>query len=72
MYWASAPHGFAACLWRTPAHAVAANSGPHHLRALRAAAGACARLELRRFRVCKRRGERGLRVEAADGGDAGW
>jgi hypothetical protein len=43
MYWYGTPHpktgvNLATCIWQTRAHAVAANSRPHHIRAMRLAA----------------------------------
>ncbi|KIP11615.1 hypothetical protein PHLGIDRAFT_457821 [Phlebiopsis gigantea 11061_1 CR5-6] len=60
------------CIWQSRAHAITANSGPHHIRALRQAVTSCEKFELHRYRLRKLSGERALRVEAYDRGDDGW
>ncbi|KAI0743601.1 hypothetical protein C8Q80DRAFT_1220556 [Daedaleopsis nitida] len=77
LYWYGTPHpqsglNLATCIWQSRAHAAAANSRPHHIRAMRLAAASYERYDLERYRLRKLKGERHLRVEAYDGGDVGW
>ncbi|KAI0341924.1 hypothetical protein BDW22DRAFT_218789 [Trametopsis cervina] len=77
LYWYGIPHpvtglNLATCIWQSRAHAVAANSKPHHIRAMRLAAASYERYELARYRLKKVHGERELRVEPYDSGDVGW
>ena len=77
LYWYGTPHpvtgmNLATCIWQSRAHAIAANSKPHHVRAMRLAAASYERYELARYRLIKERGERQLRVEPYDRGDVGW
>lgn len=77
LYWTSAPHAVTgvrttACIWRSRAHAIAAHSGPHHIRALRRALSTHTRYDMCRFRLRKVRGESTLRVERYDCGDENW
>lgn len=67
MYWYGTPHpetglNLATCVWQSRAHAAAANSRPHHVRAMRLAAASYERYELERYRLCKLRGEHRLQV----------
>lgn len=77
LYWYGIPHpetglNLATCIWQSRAHAIAANSKPHHVRAMRLAAASYERYELARYRLIKSRGEQELRVEPYDRGDVGW
>ncbi|KAI0696726.1 hypothetical protein BC835DRAFT_1405888 [Cytidiella melzeri] len=77
LYWYGIPHAetglnLATCIWQSRAHAIAANSKPHHIRAMRLAAASYERYELARYRLKKVKGERELRVEPYDNGDVGW
>ncbi|CDO69370.1 hypothetical protein BN946_scf184961.g12 [Trametes cinnabarina] len=77
LYWYGTPHpttglNLATCIWQSRAHAAAANSRPHHIRAMRLAAASYERYELERYRLQKVKGETRLRVEPYDGGDVGW
>lgn len=77
MYWYGTPHpatglNLATCIWQSRAHAIAANSRPHHIRAMRLAAASYERYDLERHRLYKVRGERNIRVDSYDGGDIGW
>ncbi|GJE94497.1 hypothetical protein PsYK624_106670 [Phanerochaete sordida] len=77
LYWDSAPHPvtgvkMTTCIWRSRAHAIAAHSGPHHIRALRRAVATHERYDMHRYRLRKIRGESTLRVERYDDGDEGW
>ena len=64
--------GNAALDARARAHAAAASSRPHHVRAMRLAAGAYESYELERWCLRKIKGERGLRVERYESGEVGW
>ena len=77
LYWYGIPHqetglNLATCIWQSRAHAIAANSRPHHIRAMRLAAASYERYELRRYRIRKIRDDPVLRVEPYDSGDVGW
>ncbi|GJE94969.1 hypothetical protein PsYK624_111460 [Phanerochaete sordida] len=77
LYWYGIPHpetglNLATCIWQSRKHAIAANSQPHHISAMRLAAASYERYELRRYRLSKIPGERTLRVAPYDGGDVGW
>ncbi|EIW63503.1 uncharacterized protein TRAVEDRAFT_62977 [Trametes versicolor FP-101664 SS1] len=77
LYWYGTPHpetglNLATCIWQSRTHAAAANSRPHHIRAMRLAAASYERYELERHRLRKVKGEARLRVEPYDGGDVGW
>ncbi|KAI0374190.1 hypothetical protein BV20DRAFT_607218 [Pilatotrama ljubarskyi] len=77
LYWYGTPHpetglNLATCIWQSRNHAAAANSRPHHIRAMRLAAASYERYELERHRLRKVKGETHLRVEPYDGGDVGW
>ena len=77
LFWDSAPHALTGvrttvCIWRSRAHAIAAHSGPHHIRALRRVLKTHERYETRRFRLRTVRGESALRVESYDNGDEDW
>ena len=77
LYWYGIPHpetglNLATCIWQSRAHAIAANSKPHHVRAMRLAAASYERYELARYRLRKVKGESVLRVEPYDSGDVGW
>ncbi|CAL1707078.1 unnamed protein product [Somion occarium] len=77
LYWYGIPHpvtglNLATCIWQSRQHAIAANSRPHHVRAMRLAAASYERYELQRFRVTKIKGETGVRVSPFDHGDVGW
>ncbi|OCH93082.1 hypothetical protein OBBRIDRAFT_370584 [Obba rivulosa] len=73
MYWYGSPHpetglNLATCIWQSRAHAAAANSRPHHVNAMRLAAASYERYDLERYRLCKVRGERGVKVLPYDKG----
>lgn len=77
LYWYGTPHpttglNLATCIWQSRAHAAAANSRPHHIRAMKLAAASYERYELERYRLQKVKGERRVRVQPYDGGDVGW
>jgi hypothetical protein len=62
----------ATCIWQSRKHASAANSRPHHIKAMRLAALSYEVYALHRYKLVKAKGERGVTVEAYDGGDVGW
>lgn len=77
LYWYGIPHpetglNLATCIWQSRAHAIAANSQPYHVSAMRLAAVSYERYELRRYRLSKVWGERNIRVQPYDGGSVGW
>ncbi|EJF65267.1 hypothetical protein DICSQDRAFT_177888 [Dichomitus squalens LYAD-421 SS1] len=77
LYWYGTPHpttslNLATCIWQSRAHAAAANSRPHHIRAMRLAAASYERYELERYRLKKVKGEPRVHVEPYDGGDVGF
>ena len=62
----------ATCIWQSRKHAVAANSRPHHIRAMRLAAQAFDIYTLERYRLQKLKGETGVTIEPFENGDVGW
>jgi len=77
LYWYGTPHhktglNLATCIWQSRQHAIAANSRPHHIRAMRLAAASYERYELLRYRLIKTKGEAGLHLAPYDQGDVGW
>ena len=63
MYWYGVPDpetglNLATCLWQSRAHAIAANSSPDHIRAMRLAASSYERYELERWTLRKTAGSR--------------
>ncbi|KAI0266759.1 hypothetical protein BC834DRAFT_873394 [Gloeopeniophorella convolvens] len=77
MYWYGIPDpktglNLATCVWQSRAHAVAANSRPHHIRAMRLAATSYDTYELERWTLRKSAGSRHLEVLPYDGGAVGW
>ncbi|VDB95961.1 unnamed protein product [Peniophora sp. CBMAI 1063] len=77
LYWYGTPDqetglNLATCIWQSRAHAIAANSRPHHIKAMRLAAASYERYDLERWRLVKERGERGVKVQEYTGGDVGW
>jgi hypothetical protein len=73
MYWYGMPEqgtgrNLATCVWQTRAHALAANTGPNHLRAIRVAALSYETFQLERYTLRKTAGSRRLEVLPFDGG----
>ena len=67
MYWYGIPDtetglNLATCVWQSRASAAAANSRPHHIRAMRQAAAAYELYELERWTLRKKAGSRYLEV----------
>jgi len=68
LYWYGTPHpetrmNLATCIWQSRAHAIAANSRPHHIRAMRLAAASYEHYELKRYWLCKAKGEVGVTIK---------
>lgn len=77
MYWYGVPDpetgmNLATCIWQSRKHAVAANSHPHHIRAMMLAAASYEIYTLERHKLRKVRGERGVTVEPFDGTEVIW
>lgn len=77
MYWYGIPNtetgmNLATCIWQSRKHAVAANSRPHHIKAMRLAAAAYDVYRLERYVLRKRLGERHVIVEDFHAGEVGW
>ncbi|KAG8687210.1 hypothetical protein FRC09_013633 [Ceratobasidium sp. 395] len=77
MYWYGVPDSetgdnLATCIWQSRAHAVAANSQPHHIKAMRLAAASFEFYTLERHVIRKWRGIPGLEVAPYSGGEVGW
>lgn len=77
MYWYGVPDSvtglnLATCVWQSRAHAIAAISGPHHIRAMRLAAASYDVYSLERHVLRKEKGQRGLIIEDYVGGEVGW
>jgi hypothetical protein len=67
MYWYGIPDpetgvNLATCVWQSRAHAIAANSRPHHIQAMRLAASSYERYDLERWTLSKTAGSRRLEV----------
>lgn len=77
MYWYGIPNpqtgmNLATCIWQSRKHAVAANSRPHHIKAMRLAAQSYDVYSLNRYVLKKVKGEEGVTIEPYEGGDVGW
>ncbi|KXN90622.1 UPF0643 protein PB2B2.08 [Leucoagaricus sp. SymC.cos] len=77
MYWYGIPNpetgmNLATCIWQSRKHATAANSRPHHIRAMKLAAASYEVYDLERYRLSKRKGEKHVSIENYTGGDVGW
>lgn len=77
MYWYGIPNpqtgmNLATCIWQSRQHAVAANSRPHHITAMRLAAKSYEVYSLNRYVLRKRKGEAYVTVEPYEGGEVGW
>ena len=77
MYWYGIPNpetglNLATCIWQSRRHAMFANSKPHHINAMRLAAGAYEIYQLERYRLVKDKGSTGVHVESFTGGEVGW
>ncbi|EGO00267.1 hypothetical protein SERLA73DRAFT_53138 [Serpula lacrymans var. lacrymans S7.3] len=77
MYWYGAPDpnsgmNLATCIWQSRKHAIAANSRPHHLRAMKLAAASYEIYTLERYKLQKLQGEKGVSIQPFEGGEVGW
>ena len=77
MYWYGVPDpvtglNLATCIWQSRAHASAANSRPHHIRAMHLARDAYDIYTLERYVLRKRRGTTSVTVEKYVNGEVGW
>ncbi|KAF5348625.1 hypothetical protein D9758_006853 [Tetrapyrgos nigripes] len=77
LYWYGIPNqetglNLATCIWQSRKHAIAANSRPHHIRAMRLAAESYEIYDLERYVLRKLVGQPGVTVEAFAGGEVGW
>ncbi|KAL0956593.1 hypothetical protein HGRIS_002729 [Hohenbuehelia grisea] len=77
LYWYGIPNpetgmNLATCIWQSRKHAIAANSRPHHIAAMKLAAASFSTYELERYRLRKVRGESHVAIEPYIGGDVGW
>lgn len=76
MYWYGIPDpetgvNLATCVWQSRAHAIAANSRPNHIRAMRLAGSSYETYEMQRWSLNKVAGSRHLEVVPFDLGTAG-
>jgi hypothetical protein len=58
----------ATCIWQTRAHALAANTRPHHIHAARLAVSSYETFQLERYTLRKTAGSRRVEVLPFDGG----
>jgi hypothetical protein len=77
MYWYGKPHSvtgvnLATCIWQSRKHAIAANSRPHHIRAMKLAAQSYDMYDLERYRLVKVAGQTHVNVEQYQHGEVGW
>lgn len=78
MYWYGVPDlqtglNLATCIWQSRRHALAASSGPHHIRAMKLAAVSYDIYNLERYCLSKVKGKQGIQVEEYSVGvDVGW
>ncbi|KEP52465.1 hypothetical protein V565_044980 [Rhizoctonia solani 123E] len=77
MYWYGVPDSetgdnLATCVWQSRAHAVAANSQPHHIKAMRLAAASFEFYTLERFVLKKWKGTSELELVPYTSGEVGW
>ncbi|KAF8706208.1 hypothetical protein RHS03_05129, partial [Rhizoctonia solani] len=76
MYWYGVPEAsgdnLATCIWQSRAHAIAANSGPHHIKAMRLAASSFEYYTFERFVLRKWKGVTDLELTPYTEGPVGW
>jgi hypothetical protein len=77
MYWYGIPNSqtgmnLATCVWQSRKHAIAANSRPYHIQAMKLAAASFEVYDLERHILRKAKGQKGVTVELFTGGDVGW
>ncbi|KAG8763771.1 hypothetical protein FRC11_012774 [Ceratobasidium sp. 423] len=77
MYWYGVPDSetgdnLATCVWQSRAHAAAANSRPHHIKAMRLAAASFEYYTLERYALRKWKGTTDLEIVPYTSGEVGW
>ncbi|KAJ7178530.1 hypothetical protein C8R43DRAFT_1117906 [Mycena crocata] len=77
LYWYGLPNqetgmNLATCIWQSRKHAIAANSRPHHIRAMRLAAESYEVYNLERHVLRKVAGTTKVTIEPFVGGEVGW
>ncbi|THV05074.1 hypothetical protein K435DRAFT_816647 [Dendrothele bispora CBS 962.96] len=77
LYWYGIPNqetglNLATCIWQSRKHAVAANTRPHHIRAMKLAAESYEIYDLERYVLRKAPSNYGVTIEPFVGGDVGW
>lgn len=77
MYWYGVPDpqtglNLATCIWQSRQHAIAANSRPHHIRAMMLARDSYEIYTLERHVLRKTVGEANVSIEPYGGGEIGW
>ncbi|KAF9024815.1 hypothetical protein BDZ89DRAFT_108690 [Hymenopellis radicata] len=77
LYWYGIPNqetgmNLATCIWQSRRHAMAANSRPDHIRAMKLAAESYEIYTLERHVLRKSLHQRGVTIEPFQGGDVGW
>ncbi|KAG6845390.1 hypothetical protein H0H87_009737 [Tephrocybe sp. NHM501043] len=77
LYWYGIPDpitgmNLATCIWQSRRHAVAANSRPHHIKAMRLAVESYEVYSLERHVLRKGKGSPAVTIEPYHGGEVGW
>ncbi|KAG7098537.1 hypothetical protein E1B28_000473 [Marasmius oreades] len=77
MYWYGIPNqetgmNLATCIWQSRKHAIAANSRPHHLKAMKLAKDSYEIYNLERYVLRKPKGDTHVEITSFDGGEVGW
>jgi hypothetical protein len=77
MYWYGIPNletgmNLATCIWQSRKHAIAANSRPHHVQAMKLASASFEIYTLERHVLRKVKGQKGVTIEPFVDGDVGW
>ncbi|KLO19510.1 hypothetical protein SCHPADRAFT_924430 [Schizopora paradoxa] len=77
MYWYGVPDpttglNLATCVWQSRQHAIAANSRPHHIQAMKLAKDSYEIYALERHVLRKSAGQTNVTIEPYEGGDVGW
>ncbi|KAJ7262185.1 hypothetical protein B0H12DRAFT_1231234 [Mycena haematopus] len=77
LYWYGIPDqetglNLATCIWQSRKHAIAANSRPHHIQAMKLATASYEIYDLERYVLRKVAGSSGVTIEPFTGGEVGW
>ncbi|KAF7376137.1 UPF0643 protein [Mycena sanguinolenta] len=77
LYWYGIPDqqtglNLATCIWQSRKHAIAANSRPHHIQAMKLAAASYEIYDLERYVLRKVSGSTSVSIEPFTGGEVGW